>query len=119
MLDFRQSLLFSRRYIPHEHCYLWQPELVWLHVVSDVLTALAYYSIPILLVYFIRQREDIPCRRIFVLFSAFTLTCGTTHLIGVWTLWQPVYWLSSGVKAFTALVSCYYLPAIWIGTPLI
>lgn len=107
MLDVLQSALFSRRYVPHGHCYLWEPGLVGLHVVSDILTALAYYSIPILLVYFVRQREDVPFRRIFVLFSAFILTCGTTHLIEVWTLWQPVYWLSGGVKALTALVSCY------------
>lgn len=107
MLDALQTLLFSRHYIPHGHCYLWQPTLVWLHVVSDVLIMLAYYSIPVLLVYFIRQREDVPFRRIFVLFSAFILTCGTTHFMNVLTLWQPIYWLSGGVKLITALVSCY------------
>jgi hypothetical protein len=47
-------------YIPHGHCYLWQPALVSLHVVSDALIAIAYFSIPLSLVYFIRQRRDLP-----------------------------------------------------------
>ena len=107
MLDIVSSLLFSKHYIPHGHCYLWQSSLVWLHLLSDSLIALAYYSIPILLLYFIRKREDIPFKGIFVLFSAFIISCGTTHLMAVWTLWHPAYWVSGFIKAITALISCY------------
>ena len=107
MMIFLQNILFSQQYIPHGHCYLWQTGLVWLHALSDVLIALSYYSIPLLLVYFVRQRTDVPFKRIFVLFSVFILTCGTTHLMQVWTLWNAAYWLSGGIKALTALVSCY------------
>ncbi len=112
MLEFLQSFLFSQHYMPQGYLYPGQPELLWLYVVSDVLIALAYYSIPLLLVYFIRQRDDVPFRRVFVLFSAFILTCGTTHILEVVTLWQPIYWISGGVKALTALVSCYTAVAL-------
>jgi hypothetical protein len=47
-------------FIPHGHCYLWQTNLVGLHILSDGLIALAYYSIPIMLIYFVRQRQDTP-----------------------------------------------------------
>ncbi|MDZ7958600.1 MAG: PAS domain S-box protein [Aulosira sp. DedQUE10] len=93
--------------MPHGHCYLWQPQLVGLHIVSDVLIALAYYSIPVLLVYFVRNRKDVPFYWIFLLFGTFIIACGTTHIMEVWTLWHPTYWVSGLMKAITAVISVY------------
>ena len=98
---------YSGNFIPHGHCFLWKPELVWLNVVSDSLIALAYYSIPIMLGYFVYKRPTIPFERIFLLFGAFIVSCGTSHMLEVWTLWHPDYWLSALAKAITALVSIY------------
>ncbi len=105
MFSFFDSFLLSRQYIPHGHCYLWQPGLLWLHVLADSLIALAYYSIPLALIYFVRQREDVPFKGIFILFSLFILGCGTTHLMSIWTLWHPDYWVSGFIKAITAIIS--------------
>ncbi|MEH2247686.1 hybrid sensor histidine kinase/response regulator [Nostoc sp.] len=95
----------SGSFIPHGHCYLWQRNLVWLHILSDASIALAYYSIPATLFYFVRKRQDLPFDWIFLLFSAFIVACGTTHLIEIWTLWHPTYWLSGFIKAVTATIS--------------
>ncbi len=92
-------------YLPHGHCYLWQTPLVGLHVSSDLMIAIAYYSIPITLLIFVRQRQDLPFAWLFMLFSAFILSCGTTHILEIWTLWHPDYWLAGGLKALTAGVS--------------
>ena len=46
--------------MPHGFCYQWRPGLLWLHAVSDALIALAYFSIPIVLIYFVRRRRDLP-----------------------------------------------------------
>ena len=100
-------ILSNIQYIPHGHCYLWQTPLVALHLISDVLTAIAYYSIPITLIYFVRKVEELPFKNIFILFSAFILSCGTTHLFEIWTLWHPNYWIYGLLKAITALVSLY------------
>ncbi|MEG4391932.1 PAS domain S-box protein [Microcoleus sp. BROC3] len=97
----------SGGFIPHGHCYLWQTNLVGLHILSDGLIALAYYSIPIMLIYFVRQRQDTPFQNVFFLFGAFIIACGTTHIMEIWTLWFPTYWLSGGLKAITALISIY------------
>ena len=91
--------------MPHGHCYLWRPDLVWLHVVSDAFIALAYASIPITLVYIVRKRNDIPFDWIFLCFGLFIILCGLTHVMEIWTVWQPVYWLSGDVKMVTAVVS--------------
>jgi len=101
-------LFLSTAYIPHGHCYLWQSGLVWLHVSADFLIAIAYFSIPITLFYFIRQQQaDNPFEKILVLFSLFIFSCGTTHLISIWTLWHANYWLSGTIKTITALISVY------------
>lgn len=97
--------LFSQNFIPHGHCYLWKPELVWLHVTSDSLIALAYYAIPLMLIYYIRQQRNIAFSWLIAMFGAFILACGTTHLMAVWTLWHPTYWLSGALKALTAVIS--------------
>jgi len=113
MQEIFKSLLFSDNFVPHGHCYLWNPGLVWLHIISDGLIALAYYSIPMMLAYFVYKRDDLPFKSIFFLFGAFIITCGTTHILEVWTLWHPDYWLSGSMKALTALVSMYTALELW------
>ena len=102
-----QEILSPSRFIPHGHCYLWQPQLVWLHVLSDTLIGLSYFSISIMLFYFVQRRENVPFRGVFLLFGLFILTCGTTHLMSVWTLWHPAYWLAGSIKAATAIASVF------------
>jgi len=103
-LEFLKRLI-SSDFLPHGTCYLWDPNIVWLHVISDSLITLAYYSIPLALVYLVRKRRDLPFNWIFWMFGLFILGCGTTHLMEVWTVWHGTYLLSGVVKAFTAAVS--------------
>jgi len=105
MLDLLKTFFSSGNFMPHGHCYLWEPGVLWLHITSDALIALAYYSIPFTMVYFIRKRRDIPFNWMFLCFAGFIIACGTTHLMEVWVIWHPTYWLSGGIKAVTALVS--------------
>lgn len=107
MWEFLETLFSPNQYMPHGSCYLWQPSLVWLHLVSDLLTAIAYFSIPAILIYCVYKRKDVPFSNVFILFSAFIILCGTGHLLEIWTLWHPAYWLSGVEQALTALVSCY------------
>jgi PAS domain S-box-containing protein len=104
MKEFLEKL-FSSDFMPHGYCYLWKPGLVWLHVLSDALIALAYFSIPVTLVYFIRRRRDLPFHWMFVSFGMFILACGATHTMEVWTLWHGTYWLSGAIKVVTAIAS--------------
>jgi signal transduction histidine kinase len=97
--------LFSADFMPHGHCYYWKPEIVWLHVISDALIALSYYAIPLVLLYFMFKRRDFPFPWVLGMFGAFILLCGTTHLMAIVTLWNPVYRLDGIVKAMTAGIS--------------
>jgi two-component system sensor histidine kinase/response regulator len=107
MWEFIKNIFSPTQYMPHGHCYLWQTPLVWLHITGDFLIAMAYFSIPAMLIYFVFKRRDVPFLGIFALFGAFIILCGTGHLLEIWTLWHSAYWLSGIEKAITALVSCY------------
>ena len=91
--------------MPHGFCFSWQPGVLWLNVISDALIALAYFSIPITLVYFVHKRKDLEFNWIFIYFAVFIIACGTTHLVEIWNIWFPAYWLAGILKAFTALAS--------------
>jgi PAS domain S-box-containing protein len=97
--------LLSPDFMPHGYCYLWDPRMVWLHVLSDGLITLSYYCIPVVLIYFIRKNRDIPFNRIFWMFGTFILACGTTHLMEIWNIWHGAYLLAGVLKAITAIVS--------------
>ncbi len=104
-MAFISSLLTSPEFMPHGFCYLWDRDLIWLHVVSDVLIALAYFSIPLTLVYFVRKKRDLPFHWMFLMFGLFIVACGSTHVIEVWNLWHADYWLAGIVKLITAIAS--------------
>src|SRR5260221_6389481 len=111
--------LFSSDFMPHGHCFNWQPEILWLNVVSDALIALAYYSIPFGLIWIARRRPDLRPRKLLLMFAGFILACGTTHLISIFNLWNSAYRLEGVLKAITAglsivtaLVVVRLLPAV-------
>lgn len=104
-MEFLRQLFGSGDFRPHGYCYLWNGGLVWLHVMSDLLIALAYFTIPVTLLWFVRKRRDLPFSWMFVLFGVFIVACGATHLMEVWNLWHANYWLAGAVKAVTALAS--------------
>jgi len=91
-------------YMPHGHCYLWKPGLVWLHVVSDTLIGAAYLLISLVL-YALVRRIRLPFSTMVVAFGVFIGACGLTHFMSVWNVWNSAYWLAGGVKALTALAS--------------
>jgi PAS domain S-box-containing protein len=97
--------LFSSDFMPHGYCYLWKPEIVWLHAVSDGAIALSYLFIPLALVYFVRKRRDLPFHWVFFMFGVFILGCGATHSMEIWTLWHGTYRLAGVIKAITAIAS--------------
>jgi PAS domain S-box-containing protein len=104
MVEFFRRL-FSPDFMPHGHCFGWDPAVVWLNVLSDGLITTAYYSIPITLAWFIYKRRDVPFSWIFIMFAGFIVACGTTHLMEIWTVWHGTYRLAGVIKAVTAILS--------------
>ncbi len=112
MLQALQAFI-SGRYEPHGYCLLWQPGLVWTHVISDGLIAAAYFSIPLALIQFVHRRRDVVFGWMLWLFALFILACGTTHVMGIWNLWHGDYGVEAIVKAITAAASVPTAILLW------
>ena len=107
------SAFLDGSYAPHGYCLLWQPSLIWTHVISDALIALAYFSIPIALITIVRRRGDIAFGGMFWLFAVFILSCGLTHVMGIWNLWHGDYGAEAVIKAITAAASVPTAILMW------
>ena len=105
MYEFITQLFDSENFMPHGMCLLWAPEVLWLHVVSDIVIAISYFSIPYIIFYVMRKRKRIAFQWIYAMFGLFILLCGFTHVLSVWTLWNPIYRFEGLIKALTAGVS--------------
>ena len=100
-----QQLLGPELFMPHGHCYLWLPSLLWLQVGTNALIAGAYVSIAITLAYLVRRGNYLPFKGTALAFGAFIVTCGMTHIMDIYVIWQPAYWLDSSIRAVTAIAS--------------
>jgi signal transduction histidine kinase len=101
-MEWVKQLFSSGDFLPHGTCYLWNARLILLHVLADSLIAVAYMSIPITLVHFVRKRKDVPFNWMFLSFGLFIVACGMTHVMEIVTLWYSTYWTSGLVKMVTA-----------------
>jgi len=99
--------------MPHGYCLSWQPGLIAALVIGNALTAIAYFTIPLVILRFIRQRNDIDFQRLHWLFAGFIVTCGITHLLHVIELWYPVYYLEAIMDMATAAVSIIAAILLW------
>jgi signal transduction histidine kinase len=79
----------------------------WLHISSDMVIWISYFSISFILTYFfVRKRnESLPFRHVMFLFIAFIMACGFTHLLDALTFWMPYYKLSTLIRLLTATFS--------------
>jgi diguanylate cyclase (GGDEF)-like protein/PAS domain S-box-containing protein len=118
-MDALLSFLAPDNFMPHGHCYLWTPALLWLYVISDGLIAFSYFSIPVAILYFIRKRIDLQFNWVFLMFSLFIFLCGMTHLISILTIWQPAYWLDASMKGLTAIASAITAVMLWRLMPIL
>jgi len=103
--EFFSAFWQTDNFPPRWYCGKWSDFHGWLYIISDVAIWAAYFTIPILLIHFIRRKKDIPFPKIFWLFGAFILACGTTHLIDAIIFWFPIYRISAFVRLLTAIVS--------------
>ena len=108
-----ERLLDSSMFSPHGICLLWEPELIWLHVFSDAVIAIAYFSIPFALSIIVSKRRDFQFGWIGWSFAALIMACGLTHIFSIITLWVPIYGIEGIVKAITAIGSIVTAVILW------
>ena len=103
-MEFLDALL-DGSLMPHGHCLLWRPDLLFLHVTGDVLTVTAYALIPLALIRLVLKRTDLAFNWIFIMFAAFIFLCGVTHFISLINIWHGYYLIAGIAKFSTGIVS--------------
>jgi len=103
--DFFLKLFDTSDWPPRWLCGSWSDFHGWLYIASDISIWLAYFIIPVIIIWFIQRNQNIPFLPVFWLFGAFILFCGITHLLDAVMFWWPAYRLSGLFRFFTAAVS--------------
>jgi signal transduction histidine kinase len=105
MIDLLRQMFSSDTFMPHGHCYLWQPGLLWLQVVSNAVIGLSYVAISVTIAYLVRKSHSLPFKGMAIAFGTFIISCGLTHLSDIYVIWYPAYWLDGALRAVTAVAS--------------
>jgi light-regulated signal transduction histidine kinase (bacteriophytochrome) len=117
MSDADVSWFSSAAFLPHGHCFMWTPGVLWMHVIADILIATAYFTIPFVLIYITRRRKDLPFDWLVACFGIFIVACGLTHVMDVWNVWHTQHWLEAIIKIVAAAVSVPTALLLWRSLP--
>lgn len=109
--------LFATDATPRAICVNQDQAIIWTHIIGDVGIILAYYSIPLALLYFLWRRRDVAFHWIFVMFAFFIMSCGTAHIFGITAFWWPTYRAEGLAKMITAGISLSTAAALWLVMP--
>lgn len=117
--DFFTHIFNTGDWPPRWHCGTWSDFHGWLYIFSDIAIWAAYFAIPVLLFRIVYKRKDIPFSRILVLFIAFIMLCGLTHLMDAIIFWWPAYRLSALLRFATGVISLFTVYALYKIMPII
>lgn len=118
VIEFFQKLFWVESWPPRWYCGQWSDFHGWLYILSDLAIWAAYFAIPLLLIKFLARKKNVPLPTVFVLFGAFILLCGMTHLMDAVIFWWPAYRLSALIRFFTAVISWATVVALFKYLPI-
>lgn len=105
--------ILNDAFMPHGYCLGWQKDLLFMMLLGDGLTVIAYSIIPVALMRMVKKRDDLKFDSMFILFAAFIAFCGLTRLISIINIWQGYYVVQILAKLITGLVSMLTAIVFW------
>lgn len=97
-----EELLSTEGFVPRALCGQWSRILIVASVGGNVLIALAYFAIPVVVLYLHRR---LPHSQLLYWTALFILACGVTHVLDALMFVWPAYRLLSFVLLVTGLIS--------------
>jgi len=97
----------------------WRGGLLALHVATDLSAAASFVAIPAASLWFTRKRQDllVQHRTLAWWFGALLFSAAATHVVGVLTLWYPVFGLHAVAKGVTAAAAIGTVAVLWPQLP--
>lgn len=117
VFDFFTNLFGTESWPARWFCGEWTSFHGWLFILSDIAIWAAYFTIPMFIGMFILRRRDLPFHKVFWLFVAFILACGSTHLVDALAFWWPAYRFNALMRLITAVVSWTTVVALFQVVP--
>lgn len=106
--EFFKGLFDTNRWPARWHCGYWSDFHGWLYIISDLMIWFAYFSIPVIILnYFLKKRVGLKFHKIYFLFAAFIMLCGSTHFLDAVMFWAPFYRFNALVRLATGVVSLF------------
>jgi two-component system NtrC family sensor kinase len=99
-----QALFSTEIFLPRGHEYLWTPRLLVLELGSNAVIAACALVIGAALVRIAVKRRGL-ARRAQKALGLFVVCVAATHLLDLWVIWAPRYWLDALVRCATAIVA--------------
>ncbi len=107
------SSLLDTHIEPHSIHFVQNPSLMWFIIIGNLITSIAYFSIPLALVLIGYLRKEIVNSWLFWLFCAFIFLCGITHLLHVLVFWYPIFAIEAVFDMVTGIVSIVTAVMLW------
>lgn len=95
-------------FMPHGHCYFWQPEILWPMFAGEAMHVIAYFALAGMLFFMCTRdlgRVSSWMPPFFFLFGCFIFTCGMGHAVNLVTIWKPLYGFQAWWSVLSGLVS--------------
>lgn len=92
------------------------PPFFPLRILFDLLTSLAYFTIPLAILFFMRKRKHVKFKWIYICFTLFILLCGFTHVLHVLPHLmsiEPLHTIQTIAAGITATISIITSILIW------
>lgn len=95
------------QWFPHGYCLAWDWRVILLNVFGNVLTFMSYVTLSILVIraWHLDQLPSIMTTASAPMWAAFIWSCGFTHMMHVFTTYQPAYWLETTALLLTGTIS--------------
>ena len=94
-------------------CSALTPDVIAMHISSDMIIGLSFFAISAFLVRIVLHRRDIEFGWVFWTFATFILVSGLAHLMDIWTIFRPDFWLEAVLKVITATAALFTAVMIW------
>ena len=105
VFDYFRKLFSTADWPARWHCGNWSEFEGWLYIISDLMIWAAYFAIPLIILRYVIRKNSTIYTRLYYLFAAFILACGSTHFIDAMMFWIPIYRFNSLLKFVTAIIS--------------
>jgi carbon starvation protein CstA len=99
-----QTLFSTEIFLPRGHEYLWTPRLLELELASNAIIAVSCLVMAVALARVVRKRVHL-ARRAQIALGLFVVCAAATHLLDLWVIWAPRYWLDALCRSGTAVVA--------------